>query len=279
MHFPLGSKDSNRPPFLPATVLAPTLFVSTFFFSFQYRHCLIQLDPLVEKPRAKKPNSMEHIKGKVTPFRQAYLRWCALRNVPFRKKFFVGYDLDGNTYWEFYNENNPLRPRRIVEYRETLGNWVDYKMPPQWMQWLRFTRPHYPTLEELHADKVRQEVLKLKVKAAEERWKSIPLKERGTPLSAHDVLQQYQSQATVAAPQPTMAPPSPEQMFKPPRSADDLSPEERASIPQRPAEVPVEELQKNVHDKYAEPPKPVVRANPSEAFEPGTWTKKPASRG
>lgn len=72
---------------------------------------------------------MEHLKGKVTPFKQMYYKWRALRTVPFRKRFFVGYDLDGNTYWEFFNPNNPFRPRRIVDYRIPNKNWVDYKMP------------------------------------------------------------------------------------------------------------------------------------------------------
>lgn len=44
------------------------------------------------------------------------------------------------------------------------------------MQWLRYARPHHPTLEELHADQVRQEVLKARVREAETRWQSIPLK-------------------------------------------------------------------------------------------------------
>lgn len=221
---------------------------------------------------------MEHIQGKVTPFRQAYLRWRSLRNVPFRKKFFIGYDLDGNTYWEFHNDNNPLRPRRIVEYRENKGNWVDYKMPPQWMQWLRFTRPHYPTLQELYADKVRQEILKLKVKAAEERWKSIPLKKEGSgQASAHDVLNRYKAQAELQGNEDVMVN----------KSAEDLTPAERAAIEQQqqqqqqqqPPSQQAEPEQNASEDKHAHPPKPIVQANPSEAFAPGTWAHKPASRG
>lgn len=222
---------------------------------------------------------MEHIKHKVSPFRQAYLQWCSLRTVPFRTKFFVGYDLDGNTYWEFYNANNPLRPRRIVEYRENALNWVDYKMPPQWMQWLRFTRPHYPTLEELHDDKVRQELLKYRVQAAEERWKSIPLKEKNAaPQSAADVLQQYQThqdQDDVAS--INLAPTGLQDMFKPPKSSADLAPKDREALKLRSTK-PVETLEKE-EDKYAQPPKPVVQANPSDAFEPGTWAhQKPIKR-
>lgn len=45
------------------------------------------------------------------------------------------------------------------------------------MQWLRFARPNYPSLEELADDVKRQEILKLRVQQAEARWKSVPLKE------------------------------------------------------------------------------------------------------
>lgn len=60
-------------------------------------------------------------------------RWQSLRSVPFRRRFFIGYDLDGNSYWEFYVDGyggkNGAKPRRIVDYLETRPNWVDYKMP------------------------------------------------------------------------------------------------------------------------------------------------------
>lgn len=205
-----------------------------------------------------------------------------MRTVPFRTKFFIGYDLDGNTYWEFHNPNNPYRPRRIVEYRENKGNWVDYEMPPQWMQWLRFTRPNYPTLEELYADKVRQETLILKVKAAEARWKSIPLKQKTSPQSATDVLKQYEDQAQAQEQlQSELGHPKPADMFQPPKSAADLTPGAQEAISRKRGEPVVESLdKKKKEDKYAEPPKPVVQANPSDAFEPGTWTmKKPIKRG
>lgn len=72
---------------------------------------------------------MEHIKGRVGPIKRIYHKWKALRTVPFRKKFFVGYDLDGNTFWEFHDPNNPTRLRRIVEYRVKNLPFVDYKLP------------------------------------------------------------------------------------------------------------------------------------------------------
>jgi hypothetical protein len=68
------------------------------------------------------------LRGKVSPLKQWWHKWQAARNVPFRKKFFVGYDLDGNTYWEFKNHNDPYRMRRIVEYRLPRLNLIDHKI-------------------------------------------------------------------------------------------------------------------------------------------------------
>ncbi|VVT56712.1 uncharacterized protein SAPINGB_P005228 [Magnusiomyces paraingens] len=206
---------------------------------------------------------MELIKDKVPRFTQLYHQWRALRNVPFRKKFFIGYDLDGNTYWEFFNPNNPLRPRRIVDYRETRKNWVDYKMPPQWMQWLRFARPTYPTLEELAADKQRQELLKYRVMEAEQRWQSVPLKnDQSAQTSSLEMLLKNHKQQ--------------EQEQPPQISLDDLQQEASKSHQQQ---EPIQETTK-------EPtPSPLVKAdeklkqqqsNPSDVFKPTGWT--PVSR-
>lgn len=61
-----------------------------------------------------------------------------MRNVPFRTKFFVGYDLDGNTYWEFKNHNDPYKLRRIVEYRIPRLNLIDYKIVRTLVLWMFF---------------------------------------------------------------------------------------------------------------------------------------------
>lgn len=117
------------------------------------------------------------LKGKVSPFQQTIHKWRARRDIPFRTKFFIGYDLQGNTYWELKNHNNPGRMRRIIEPQDSRINLCDYKPAPQWMQWLRFARPSAPTLEELISDQMRQARLKGLVAAADLRWKSVPLKD------------------------------------------------------------------------------------------------------
>jgi hypothetical protein len=48
--------------------------------------------------------------------KQLWCRWKALR-LPWRKRFLVGADLSGNTFWEFKDALNSNRFRRIVQYR------------------------------------------------------------------------------------------------------------------------------------------------------------------
>ncbi|KAK9367966.1 hypothetical protein V1509DRAFT_624942 [Lipomyces kononenkoae] len=109
--------------------------------------------------------------------RSLYLRWKALRHVPFRTRFLIGTDLDGNTFWEWHNRNYPGRPRRMVQLRTAKKDYVDYKLPPQWNQWLRHVRVVPPTIEELVLDEARIASIQAKVEAAEQRWKSVPLKQ------------------------------------------------------------------------------------------------------
>ncbi|KAK9354236.1 hypothetical protein V1505DRAFT_170659 [Lipomyces doorenjongii] len=118
-------------------------------------------------------------------FRSLYLRWKALRKVPFRKRFLIGTDLEGNTFWEWRNPNNPGRQRRMVELRTAKRDYVDYKLPPQWNQWLRHVRIVPPTVEELLQNEARLAGIQAKIQAAEERWKNVPLKQ--TPVSPGSV--------------------------------------------------------------------------------------------
>ncbi|KAK9453714.1 hypothetical protein V1511DRAFT_512594 [Dipodascopsis uninucleata] len=108
-------------------------------------------------------------------WRSIYYKWLSLK-IPLRKRQFMGHDLDGNTFWEFSNANSPERPRRIVQLKSTSGSYVDYKLPPQWSQWLRHVRRDPPTIEELQQEQARLAFLKHRIAAAEQRWKSVPLK-------------------------------------------------------------------------------------------------------
>lgn len=106
-------------------------------------------------------------------YRRILHRFQARRDVPFRRKFFVGYDLHGNTYWEFSIDGNMQRLRRKLEPFQQLLFKVDYfeTVPPQWLQWLRRAREHPPTVEELVADQQRQLKMRLLAQQADEKWR------------------------------------------------------------------------------------------------------------
>lgn len=108
--------------------------------------------------------------------RQLYHKWKSLRNVPFRKHWFVGYDLEGNSYWELIDRNNPTRLRRKVSFERPYYHFGDFKPHPMWMQWLQYTRRGPPTLVDLVNDMKRQHRMKLLAQKANEKWKTVPLK-------------------------------------------------------------------------------------------------------
>ncbi|KAJ6257300.1 hypothetical protein Dda_8189 [Drechslerella dactyloides] len=107
-----------------------------------------------------------------TPLKRLYYRWKALR-LPWRKRYFVGMDLDGNTFWEFRQALVAGRPRRIMDFRggrHTLVNYAEMVVDPQWHQWLRATRLEPPSIEELQADVLRRQVILERARLADERW-------------------------------------------------------------------------------------------------------------
>ncbi|KZZ97599.1 NADH:ubiquinone oxidoreductase, 17.2kDa subunit [Moelleriella libera RCEF 2490] len=145
---------------------------------------------------------------KVGPLAQIWYRWKALR-LPWRKRFFVernravekpfyvpgvallvpqtltysfprpfsvsddaGYDLQGNTFWEF-RLSSDTRWRRIVKYPRSTP-YSQVAVTPLWHQWLRHTRAEPPSLEEQTGDVVRQERMKFLAKEADERWEAKP---------------------------------------------------------------------------------------------------------
>ncbi|KAI3336338.1 hypothetical protein HD806DRAFT_2271 [Xylariaceae sp. AK1471] len=115
----------------------------------------------------------------ITPIRKAWYQWKALR-LPWRKRFLVGLDLQGNTYWEFRlaRGDDALAPnatpfRRIVHYPRSV-HYSEIKVPPAWHQWLRYQREKPPTIQEQSAEKMRQERIKLLAAEADARWEAKP---------------------------------------------------------------------------------------------------------
>ncbi|KAF8852392.1 hypothetical protein BDZ45DRAFT_716978 [Acephala macrosclerotiorum] len=110
----------------------------------------------------------------LSPLRQAWYRWKSLK-LPWRKRFLVGLDLQGNTFWEFHDtlSSHKYRMRRIVQYPPTT-HYSEIKISPQWHQWLRHTRNEPPSLTEQSQDLVRQRNLKVLAAEADARWAAKP---------------------------------------------------------------------------------------------------------
>ncbi|KAN0065034.1 hypothetical protein ACQY0O_001516 [Thecaphora frezii] len=77
-----------------------------------------------------------------------------------KSRYIVGYDLAGNAYLELPSRHaspDPRHTRRIIQWRENLHH-ADYdqrSLPVQWTMWLRHTRRHPPTIQELEQDQAR----------------------------------------------------------------------------------------------------------------------------
>ena len=85
----------------------------------------------------------------------------------------VGFDLQGNTFWEFKDALHSLRNRRIAKYHRST-HYGDVNISPGWMQWLRHTRFEPPTVQEQQAEVQRQMNIKLLAARADERWAAKP---------------------------------------------------------------------------------------------------------
>ncbi|PPQ72725.1 hypothetical protein CVT24_012559 [Panaeolus cyanescens] len=86
---------------------------------------------------------------------------------------YVGRDLEGNTFYEMKNWNDPSRTKRTVQYHIPEDSWKyiggGKRLPVQWTAWLTHTRPNPPTIEELQADQLRMERLQANVARIEAR--------------------------------------------------------------------------------------------------------------
>ncbi|RDA83490.1 hypothetical protein CP532_7056 [Ophiocordyceps camponoti-leonardi (nom. inval.)] len=112
---------------------------------------------------------------------RAWFAWKSLR-LPWRKRFLAGYDLFGNTYWEFRltSRGPPSKDavrgepwRRIVTYPRSTA-YSDVKVSPPWHQWLRHLRRDPPSLAEQRQDVFRQQQVKQLAAEADARWEAKP---------------------------------------------------------------------------------------------------------
>ena len=95
---------------------------------------------------------------------------CAQDDHAYTQQQQPGYDLSGNTFWEFVDPLNPVRPRRIVHYPRST-HYGDVALTPAWLQWLRKTRPDAPSIAEQQFEVQRQGNMKQLAARADQRWR------------------------------------------------------------------------------------------------------------
>ncbi|KAF2482764.1 hypothetical protein BDY17DRAFT_252174 [Neohortaea acidophila] len=182
--------------------------------------------------------------------RQLWFRWKAL-NLPWRRQFLVGFDLAGNTFWQFKDAINANRLRRIVKFSRKTHH-ADVKISPQWYQWLHHTREAAPTIQEQQYEVSRQHMMKQLAAEADERWKSKP--------SYLDPPSRQQPVPAVASPE-SASPPQPEQ-------------EVNAAVGKDKGKAPAGKPA----GKEPGPWDRAQRGAPSEKWQPASWTPGIAQR-
>ncbi|KAI1272042.1 hypothetical protein F5Y07DRAFT_322856 [Xylaria sp. FL0933] len=116
-------------------------------------------------------------KPTTNPILKVWYQWKSLR-LPWRKRFFVGRDIQGNTYYELRQPRGDDAPetapyRRLVHYPRSTP-YSEVKVPPAWHQWLRHQRVEAPTMAEQVAELQRQARIKLLAAEADARWAAKP---------------------------------------------------------------------------------------------------------
>ncbi|KAL1929865.1 hypothetical protein VTP01DRAFT_1019 [Rhizomucor pusillus] len=101
----------------------------------------------------------------LTTFQRLRILYKA-NSFPWKKHVMVGWDLDGNEYWEMPDPNNPGgRWKRWVQMKDDdIGLFEENKLPVQWQAWLRHTRYEAPTIEELLKEQRRRQLLQQRVR-------------------------------------------------------------------------------------------------------------------
>ncbi|KAF2706258.1 hypothetical protein K504DRAFT_471063 [Pleomassaria siparia CBS 279.74] len=208
------------------------------------------------------------------PIRQLWYNW-KMKQLPWRSQWLIGFDLEGNTFWEFKDALNAGRRRRIVKYARST-HYDDVKVPPQWMQWLRHTRYEPPTLAEQQADIYRQQQMKTLAAQADARWAAKP-----SFLDAPDKQQpahMLQSKHPNAGIRPAAVDQDTRNNVQPPRVTKESEDVIEESEPSHGA--PALRTRKLRGEPKAKdsPWKQSTSGNPGEQWQPESWTPGPVKR-
>ncbi|KAF2036435.1 hypothetical protein EK21DRAFT_105753 [Setomelanomma holmii] len=216
---------------------------------------------------------------------RAYYQW-RMQRFPWRKKWLAGFDLHGNTFWEFKDQLHALRNRRIAKYsRQT--HYGDVQVSPSWMQWLRHTRFDPPTIAEQQQEVMRQERMKVLASQADARWASKP-----SALDAPDkqqpmqMLQSRDPDSGVVqmnldqeARDRTEPPRTEEQGNLPESVAADIEAQSTSRVPPRPTlEDEAASAPKRKKTKKEPRDSPWGQSEPSKDWQPQGWSPAPARR-
>ncbi|OQE24551.1 hypothetical protein PENSTE_c007G07294 [Penicillium steckii] len=101
-----------------------------------------------------------------------WFQWKSLK-LPWRRSRLAGVDLSGNTFWEYKDDLNATRWRRMLKPDPKM-HLSDVQVTPQWHQWLRHVRENAPTVQEQQQEVARQMQIKQLARLADERWASKP---------------------------------------------------------------------------------------------------------
>ncbi|CAO2655506.1 Nn.00g043090.m01.CDS01 [Neocucurbitaria sp. VM-36] len=221
------------------------------------------------------------------PIRKAWYQWKMMR-FPWRKKWLVGFDLQGNTFWEFKDALHALRNRRIAKYsRKT--HYGDVNVSPSWMQWLRHTRYDPPTVAEQQQDLIRQERMKMLAAQADARWAAKP-----SALDAPDrqqPAQMLQSRDPKSGVTQMNADQEIRDRAEPPRTLDEqpakphLEEQEAQQMPHDPPvpasadDAPTLTTRKRMKKEPKDSPwKQAAHNNPGQDWQPQEWSPAPTKR-
>ncbi|KAI1127617.1 hypothetical protein F5Y10DRAFT_242300 [Nemania abortiva] len=222
--------------------------------------------------------------------RKAWFIWKSLR-LPWRKRFFVGQDPSGNTYYELRQPRGDAPQsapyRRLVHYPRSTP-YSEVRVPPAWHQWLRYQRGAPPSMEEQVAELQRQARIKVLAAEADARWDTKPslLDMPATTATATTTPTRVEGGRTVSgAGTGRHAIPAGEREHK----------QEQGKRPQRaepPQETQRERGDGDIHAKQTrgspqtepalsnstDPWKRAQRGAPGETWQPTAWTPAPAKK-
>lgn len=84
-------------------------------------------------------------------------------NLPWRREKYMGVDLEGNMYFQAPPIGATYKAKRFVLFSNGSEEYTPNSIDVVWSSWLRHTRTHPPSLQELKNDVTRKEELKILV--------------------------------------------------------------------------------------------------------------------